>query len=619
LALLSISEPGESKPTTHATRKRAVGIDLGTTNSLVAMANEGQVHTLCDHKGHCLVPSVVHYSSDGTVRVGDKAVEKGSGDSRNTISSVKRLMGRGFDDVDYDLAYEISENADGGMPVIKTSTGSKNPVEVSAEILKVLASRGEEELGGELDGAVITVPAYFDEAQRQATKDAARLAGINVLRLLSEPTAAAVAYGLDRKQEETVIIYDLGGGTFDVSLMRLEQGIFRVLATGGNTALGGDDFDRAIINWIISESGLDEKLSYDRRNAIAAVARDAKHTLTLAEETEVSFENWTATLTRDTFNSLIDELVESTIKACRRVMRDARMDIPAISDVVMVGGSTRMPRVRERVAEFFQAEVHTEIDPDQVVAVGAALQADVLVGNKYGDDILLLDVIPLSLGIETMGGLIEKIIPRNTTIPVARAQQFTTYKDGQTVMSLHVLQGERELISDCRSLAKFELKGIPPMVAGAAIIEVTFQVDADGLMEVQARELSTGVASNVVIKPSYGLEYKDIEQMITDSYTSAAADKDARTLQENRVEAQRIIEALENALAKDGKELLDEKEIELLDEGITKLREVIAAEDADSIRVGAEALNEASLVFAGRRMDSQIKSALRGHTIEEYE
>ncbi|MDG2175749.1 MAG: Fe-S protein assembly chaperone HscA [Gammaproteobacteria bacterium] len=619
MALLSISEPGESKPTVHAIRKRAVGIDLGTTNSLVATADAGKVQTLCDHKGHCLVPSVVHYSNDGTVMVGDKAVEKGSSDSRNSISSVKRLMGRGFNDVDYDLAYEITENADGGMPIIETSAGSKNPVEVSAEILKVLANRGEEELGGELDGAVITVPAYFDESQRQATKDAARLAGIKVLRLLSEPTAAAVAYGLDRKQEETVIIYDLGGGTFDVSLMRLEQGIFRVLATGGDTALGGDDFDRAIINWIISESGLDEKLSYDRRNAITAVARDAKHALSLDEKTEVSFENWSATLTRDTFNNLIDQLVESTIKACRRVMRDARMDISAITDVVMVGGSTRMPRVRERVAEFFQAEVHTEIDPDQVVAVGAALQADVLAGNKYGDEVLLLDVIPLSLGIETMGGLIEKIIPRNTTIPVSRAQQFTTYKDGQTVMSLHVLQGERELISDCRSLAKFELKGIPPMVAGAAIIEVTFQVDADGLMEVQARELSTGVASSVVIKPSYGLEDKDIEKMITDSFTSAAADKDARALQENRVEAERIIEALENALVEDGNELLDDNEIELLNEGITKLREMITKQDADAIRTGAEALNKASLVFAGRRMDSQIKSALKGHTIEEYD
>ena len=383
--------------------------------------------------------------------------------------------------------------------------------------------------------------------------------------------------------------------------------------------MGGDDFDRVIINWIINASGLDKNLSYDRRNAIAAVARDAKHVLADSEEVGVSFEDWSATLTRDTFNSLVDELVESTIKACRRVMRDARMEISAISDVVMVGGSTRIPRVRERVAEFFQAEIHTEIDPDKVVAVGAALQADVLAGNKYGDDILLLDVIPLSLGIETMGGLIEKIIPRNTTIPVARAQQFTTYKDGQTVMSLHVLQGERELISDCRSLAKFELKGIPPMVAGAAIIEVTFQVDADGIMEVQARELSTGVASSVVIKPSYGLEDKDIEQMITESYTSAEADKDARALQESRVEAKRIIEALENALTKDGKQLLDEKEIELLESGITKLREVITEEDAETIRQGAKALNEASLVFAGRRMDTQIKSALKGHALEEYD
>jgi molecular chaperone HscA len=619
LALLSISEPGQSKPKAHAIKKRAVGIDLGTTNSLVAVATEGHAHTLCDHEDHCLVPSVVHYAADGKVTVGYDAALKGVDDSANTISSVKRLMGRGFEDIHYDLPYEIEADENGGMPLIKTAAGKKSPVEVSAEILKSLVLRGEEEFGDELDGAVITVPAYFDEAQRQATKDAARLAGIKVLRLLGEPTAAAIAYGLDRKQEETVIIYDLGGGTFDVSLMRLEKGVFKVLATGGDAALGGDDLDRTVIQWILAEAGIEDDLSYSQLNALARIARHAKHALSDAEATDISFEHWSGTLSRELFNNLIDSHIDKTIKACRRVLRDAKVELSEISDIVMVGGSTRTPRVRERVSEFFGAEVHTEIDPDKVVAVGAALQADVLAGNKYGDDILLLDVIPLSLGIETMGGLMEKIIPRNTTIPVARAQQFTTYKDGQSVMSLHVLQGERELVSDCRSLAKFELRDIPPMVAGAAIIEVTYQVDADGLMEVHARELSTGIASSVVVKPSYGLEDKDIEKMITDSYAAAASDKQARSLQENKVEAERIIEALQSALALDGKKLLSDEEYAELSEGIEKLHEIIDSADSDAIHLASESLNEASLVFAGRRMDTQIKTALAGHSIEEIE
>lgn len=619
MALLSISEPGQSTPKAHAVKKRAVGIDLGTTNSLVAVASEGHAHTLCDHEDHCLVPSVVHYAADGKVTVGYDAALKGVDDSANTISSVKRLMGRGFEDIHYDLPYEIEANENGGMPLIKTAAGKKSPVEVSAEILKSLVLRGEEEFGDELDGAVITVPAYFDEAQRQATKDAAKLAGIKVLRLLGEPTAAAIAYGLDRKQEETVIIYDLGGGTFDVSLMRLERGVFKVLATGGDAALGGDDLDRTVIQWILAEAGIEDDLSYSQLNALARIARHAKHALSDAESTVVSFERWSGTLSREQFNNLIDSHIDKTIKACRRVLRDAKVELSEISDVVMVGGSTRTPRVRERVSEFFGAEVHTEIDPDKVVAVGAALQADVLAGNKYGDDILLLDVIPLSLGIETMGGLMEKIIPRNTTIPVARAQQFTTYKDGQSVMSLHVLQGERELVSDCRSLAKFELRDIPPMVAGAAIIEVTYQVDADGLMEVHARELSTGIASSVVVKPSYGLEDRDIEKMITDSYAAAASDKDARSLQENKVEAQRIIESLQSALALDGKNLLSDEEYAELSEGIEKLHIIIDSADSDAIHQASESLNEASLVFAGRRMNTQIKTALAGHSIEEVE
>jgi molecular chaperone HscA len=619
LALLSISEPGQSKPKAHQVRKRAVGIDLGTTNSLVASAREGQAHTFCDHHGHCLVPSVVHYGPDGKITVGFDASELGRRDSHNSISSVKRLMGRGFSDIAYDLPYELVESSEGGMPAIRTAAGDKSPVEVSAEILKELVRRGQLELGGELDGAVITVPAYFDEAQRQATKDAARLAGIKVLRLLSEPTAAAVAYGLDRKQEETVIIYDLGGGTFDVSLMRLEKGVFKVLATGGDAALGGDDLDRAVMGWIVEQTGINTSLSYSERHELARTARAAKHALTDEDSTMVSFNGWQGTLDRDTFNHLIEPLVEKTLKACRRVLRDARVDTSDIADVVMVGGSTRTPRVREMVSEFFGAPVHTEIDPDQVVAVGAALQADVLVGNKYGDDILLLDVIPLSLGIETMGGLMEKIIPRNTTIPVARAQQFTTYKDGQTAMSLHVLQGERELVADCRSLAKFELRDIPPMVAGAAVIEVTFQVDADGLMEVLAKEVSTGVSSSVVIKPSFGLADGEIERMITDSYTQAASDKEARALQESRVEARRIIEALESALAEDGRDLLSEEEYNSLKAGVAGLQAVLESTDSDVIQKTAEALNEASLVFAGRRMDTQIKSALAGHTLEEID
>ena len=619
MALLSISEPGQNKPKAHAIKKRAVGIDLGTTNSLVAVASEGHAHTLCDHEDHCLVPSVVHYAADGKVTVGYDAALKGVDDSANTISSVKRLMGRGFEDIHYDLPYEIEADENGGMPLIKTAAGKKSPVEVSAEILKSLVLRGEEEFGDELDGAVITVPAYFDEAQRQATKDAAKLAGIKVLRLLGEPTAAAIAYGLDRKQEETVIIYDLGGGTFDVSLMRLEKGVFKVLATGGDAALGGDDLDRTVIQWILAEAGIEDDLSYSQLNALARIARHAKHALSDAEATDISFEHWSGTLSRELFNNLIDSHIDKTIKACRRVLRDAKVELSEISDIVMVGGSTRTPRVRERVSEFFGAEVHTEIDPDKVVAVGAALQADVLAGNKYGDDILLLDVIPLSLGIETMGGLMEKIIPRNTTIPVARAQQFTTYKDGQSVMSLHVLQGERELVSDCRSLAKFELRDIPPMVAGAAIIEVTYQVDADGLMEVHARELSTGIASSVVVKPSFGLEDKDIEKMITDSYAAAASDKQARSLQENKVEAERIIEALQSALALDGKKLLSDEEYAELNEGIEKLHEIIDSSDSDAIHLASESLNEASLVFAGRRMDTQIKTALAGHSIEEIE
>jgi molecular chaperone HscA len=624
MALFSIAEPGQGKHRTKPGRKRAVGIDLGTTNSLVAVAREGKAVTLADAEGNALLPSVVHYFADNTIQVGhsvqrDSRTAPAAANSSASISSVKRLMGRGSSDISYQLPYGIKAMPDGGMPMVLIPTGQVSPVQVSAEILKALAARGAEALGGELDGVVITVPAYFDEAQRQATRDAARLAGLNVLRLLSEPTAAAVAYGLDTKLQGTVIIYDLGGGTFDVSLMKLQNGVFEVLATGGNAALGGDDFDRAIANWILNEAQVTTELSTPEYQQLMLLARELKHSLTESVSTSVQFNDWTGTLSRDTYYRLVDGLIDETIRACRRVLRDARIDIRDISEVVMVGGATRSPRVREKVSAFFQKELLASIDPDQVVALGAALQADVLVGNKYGDDMLLLDVIPLSLGIETMGGLMEKIMPRNTTIPAARAQEFTTYKDGQTAMLLHVLQGERELISDCRSLARFELKGIPPMVAGAARVRVTFQVDADGLLEVKAQELTTGVNTSVVIKPSFGLQEQEIAAMLTASYASAAADKESRSLRETQVEALRHIEALEAALRQDGDALLNGEEREELEQSITNLRGAVAGEDVRKIAQLTHTLNNLSGDFAARRMDVQIKTALQGHTLNELD
>ncbi|MES2624822.1 MAG: Fe-S protein assembly chaperone HscA [Pseudomonadota bacterium] len=625
MALFTIAEPGQSKHRTKPGRKRAVGIDLGTTNSLVAVAREGEASTLAGDDGNYLLPSIVHYFPENTLKVGAPTQSDANVSNTQTlvspvsISSVKRLMGRGSSDISYQLPYQLQESPDGGMPRIITPSGPVSPVQVSAEILKILAARGSEALGGELDGVVITVPAYFDEAQRQATRDAATLAGLNVLRLLSEPTAAAVAYGLDKKLQGTVIIYDLGGGTFDVSLMKLEKGVFEVLATGGNAALGGDDFDRAIANWVLKEATVTSALSTPDYQQLMSLARELKHNLTESVSTEVQFRNWSGILTRETYYGLVDGLIDETIRACRRVLRDAKVDASDISEVVMVGGATRSPRVREKVSTFFQKDLLTSIDPDQVVALGAALQADVLVGNKYGDDMLLLDVIPLSLGIETMGGLMEKIIPRNSTIPTARAQEFTTYKDGQTAMLLHVLQGERELISDCRSLARFELKGIPPMVAGAARIRVTFQVDADGLLEVKAQELATGVNTTVVIKPSFGLQEQDIATMLTDSYASAAADKELRNLREKQVEALRHIEALEAALQQDGETLLIAEERHELEQSIISLREAISGEDARKIDQLTQSLNSLSGDFATRRMDLQIKNALQGHTLAELD
>ncbi len=614
MALFTIAEPGQSKPRAPARRKRAVGIDLGTTNSLVAVAKEGHAETLPDANGQHLLPSIVHYGAERSINVGDYPVLPAG---TTSVSSAKRLMGRGIDDIDYQLPYTLQAAPAGGMPQIVTVQGPVSPVQVSAEILKVLAARGVAALGGELDGAVITVPAYFDEAQRQATRDAARLAGLKVLRLLSEPTAAAVAYGLDKRLEGTIVVYDLGGGTFDVSLMRLQRGVFEVLAIGGNSALGGDDFDRAIAQWIAAEAQVKSSLGPEQFSALLRLARQAKHQLTDATEARITFNGWTGILTRAAYHALVDGMIEQTLRACRRVLRDANLDAAAIDDVVLVGGSTRSPRVREKVRDFFEREPLCSLDPDKVVALGAALQADVLAGNKYGSDLLLLDVIPLSLGIETMGGLMERIIPRNTTIPVARAQEFTTFKDGQTVMALHVLQGERELVSDCRSLARFELRGIPPMVAGAARVRVSYQVDADGLLEVSAQEMTSGVHSSIVVKPSFGLQELDIETMLRESQTRAQEDKELRSLREKQVEAERHIEALEAALRADGAALLSKDEYAGLVESMDNLKAVLDSTDAALIDKFTHDLNAKSSDFAARRMDRGIKAALAGHTLEE--
>ncbi|MBF8743502.1 Fe-S protein assembly chaperone HscA [Pseudomonas guariconensis] len=619
MALLQIAEPGQS-PQPHQ-RRLAVGIDLGTTNSLVAAVRSGRSEPLPDAQGNVILPSAVRYLDSG-IDVGLAAREAASSDPLNTVLSVKRLMGRGLADVKQ-LGEQLPYRFVGGeshMPFIDTVQGPKSPVEVSADILKVLRQRAEETLGGELVGAVITVPAYFDDAQRQATKDAARLAGLNVLRLLNEPTAAAVAYGLDEKAEGVVAIYDLGGGTFDISILRLTAGVFEVLATGGDTALGGDDFDHAIAGWIVEQAGLSSDLDPSAQRQLLQAACAAKEALTDADVVSVRHGAWQGELTRAGFEALIEPLVARSLKACRRAVRDSGVELEEVGAVVMVGGSTRVPRVREAVGGLFGRTPLTSIDPDQVVAIGAAIQADTLAGNRReGGELLLLDVIPLSLGLETMGGLMEKVIPRNTTIPVARAQEFTTYKDGQSAMMIHVLQGERELISDCRSLARFELRGIPAMVAGAAKIRVTFQVDADGLLSVSARELGSGVESSIQVKPSYGLTDGEIARMLKDSFEHAGSDKQARQLREHQVDGERLLEAVQGALDADGERLLSAEEREAIEFQMQELRDLLTGTDGAAIEQQTKRLSQVTDAFAARRLDSTVKAALAGRNLNEIE
>ncbi|PKB21334.1 Fe-S protein assembly chaperone HscA [Janthinobacterium sp. 64] len=624
MALLQISEPGMS--TAPHQHRLAVGIDLGTTNSLVATVRNSIPEVLNDEDGRSLLPSVVRYLPNGHANIGYKALSAQTTDPKNTIVSVKRFMGRGLADIAYaeNLPYDFQDTP--GMVQLKTVAGVKSPVEVSAQILATLRQRAEDSLGDDLVGAVITVPAYFDDAQRQATKDAAQLAGINVLRLLSEPTAAAIAYGLDNASEGVYAVYDLGGGTFDISILKLSKGVFEVLSTGGDSALGGDDFDRRLFCWISEHAKL-APLSDEDTAILMVKAREIKETLSTKSETMIdaklnSDEEIHLRITAADFAAMTQHLVAKTMNAIKKALRDANVDADDVDGVVMVGGATRMPHVQRAVSEFFHTTPHANIDPDKVVALGAAIQANLLAGNRAaGDDWLLLDVIPLSLGIETMGGLVEKIIPRNSTIPCARAQEFTTFKDGQTALAVHVLQGERELVSDCRSLARFELRGIPPMVAGAARIRITYQVDADGLLSVSARELRSGVEASISVKPAYGLGDDDIARMLQDSYTSADIDMVARALREEQVEAERILLATQSALDEDGG-LLDDAERATVDALMQRVRDAIAqsqsgAIDHQALKLAIEALADGTEDFASRRMDRSVRTALTGKSLDQ--
>jgi len=620
MALLQIAEPGQSLAPHQ--RRLAVGIDLGTTNSLVATMKNSLPEVLADDQGRALLPSVVRYLPGGTTQAGYQALQNANGDPKNTIISAKRFMGRGLNDVAHfeSLPYEFVDAP--GMLKIKTVAGDKSPVEVSAEILARLRQRAEDSLDDEIVGAVITVPAYFDDAQRQATKDAAKLAGVEVLRLLNEPTAAAIAYGLDNASEGLYAVYDLGGGTFDISILRLSKGVFEVLSTGGDSALGGDDFDHRLYCWVLEQAKLQLLSDKDTRLLISA-AKEAKEQLSKNPLARVHVTLGTGAvvnvgISQAQFFELTQHLVSKTLVAAKKALRDAGLTSEEIKGVVMVGGATRMPHVQRAVGELFGQTPLNNLDPDKVVAIGAAMQADLLAGNKQkGDEWLLLDVIPLSLGVETMGGLVEKIIPRNTPIPVARAQDFTTFRDGQTALALHVMQGEREVVDACRSLAKFELRGIPPMAAGAARIRVTYQVDADGLLSVTAKEQQSGIEASIAVKPSYGLSDSDITTMLQDGFSHAAQDVQARALREEIVDANRLVEAVEAALVED-KQLLDEDELDVIERKLAALKELVkTTNDAQVLRRSVESLSKATDDFAARRMNESIKKALAGKKIAE--
>ena len=624
MALLQISEPGQS--TAPHQHRLAAGIDLGTTNSLVASVKSGLPTVLEDSHGEAIFPSVVRYGEAGVTAIGKPAREQAAADPYNTISSVKRLIGLSAEDIAASSAGMMFRlhKTDSSVPRITTDAGPKTAIEVSADILKALRDRAEESLGGELGGVVVTVPAYFDDTQRQATKDAATLAGLNVYRLVNEPTAAAIAYGLDRQESDsTIAVYDLGGGTFDISILKLEKGVFEVLSTAGDTALGGDDIDQSVVNWFVGKHNIEVGDDAHLQRLLLDQARAVKHELSDSDRAEFELayqgKEFRVELTLDVFNGLVQELVDRTLKSCRNALRQAKLQKDKIDNVVMVGGSTRVPVIREVVSEFFGRDVLTDINPDEVVAIGAALQADVLAGNKPDSDMLLLDVIPLSLGIETHGGLVEQIIPRNTTIPVARAQEFTTFKDGQTAMALHVVQGERDLVRDCRSLGRFELRGFVPAVAGQARIQVMFQVDADGLLTVSAVEKTSDVHAEVQIKPSYGLLDSEIESMIRDSMTHAEQDVAARMLQEQRVEAERAVEALDAAMARDADEFLDAQEKQKILDAKAQVLQTGEATDAEAIKQALRELESVSEVYVSRRMNASVGESMTGKHIDSYE